>query len=99
MTHTVTVYGQPRCQQCRMTTLFLDREEIEYEYVDVSSDDEGREMVQFLGYSALPVVVADDMHWSGFRLKKLDYLVNALRNLSGDDENFDDAATAYLMGN
>jgi glutaredoxin-like protein NrdH len=49
----------------------LQRSQIEYEEVDMSLDPVALEMVKTMGYTAAPVVVSGDDHWSGFRMDKL----------------------------
>ena len=71
---TVTVYTLPACVQCDSTKRMLQRNEIEYEEVDMSQDPIALEMVKTLGYTAAPVVVAGDDHWSGFRLDRIQSL-------------------------
>lgn len=63
----VIVYSKPACVQCTATTRALDRQGIDYTVVDVSTDVEAYDLVQGLGYRQVPVVVADDLHWAGFR--------------------------------
>ena len=75
----ITVYTLPNCVQCDNTKKMLDRENIEYETVDMSDDMQALEMVKGLGYSAAPVVIAGDEHWGGFRLEKIKALVSSLR--------------------
>ncbi len=58
-----------------MTKRFLDKNEIEYKVVDLSQDKESLEMVLGLGFSAAPVVIAGDAKWAGFKLDKLNTLV------------------------
>lgn len=41
--------------------------DIEYSVFDISADHQARDYVISLGYCRLPVVVAGDDHWSGFR--------------------------------
>jgi glutaredoxin-like protein NrdH len=64
---TVTVYTKPACVQCNATYKALDKRDIEYSRVDISADHQARDYVISLGYCRLPVVVAGDDHWSGFR--------------------------------
>ena len=64
---TITVYSKPACVQCTATTRALDRQGIDYTVVDVSADAEAYELVQDLGYRQVPVVVAGEQHWAGFR--------------------------------
>lgn len=78
----VTVYTTPSCPQCEMTKKTLTRENIRYEIVDLSQDEAAMDMVKNqLGYSAAPVVVAGDLHWSGFRLGTI---MSLSKRLHGD---------------
>lgn len=65
------IFTTPACQSCRLTKRYFDEHDIAYETVDLSTDEESMEYVKSLGYSAAPVVVTDDDHWSGFRPDKL----------------------------
>jgi len=67
----VTVYTLPACVQCDSTKRLLTRNEIPYNEVDLSQDSDAMAMVRELGYSAAPIVMAGDDHWSGFRPDKL----------------------------
>lgn len=64
---TITVYSKPACVQCTATTRALDRQGIDYTVVDVSADAAAYELVQGLGYRQVPVVIAGEVHWAGFR--------------------------------
>lgn len=64
---TITVYSKPACVQCSATTRALDRQGIDYTVVDVSADARAYELLQGLGYRQVPVVVAGEQHWAGFR--------------------------------
>lgn len=66
-TMSITVYSKPACVQCTATTRALDRQGIDYTIVDVSADADAFALVQGLGYRQVPVVVAGEQHWAGFR--------------------------------
>lgn len=69
---TVTVYTRPACGPCTATKRALDKANIPYTVVDISTDDAARDRVMALGYSSAPVVVAGpDEHWSGFRPERI----------------------------
>lgn len=91
----ITVYSKPGCQQCRMTTRRLDHHNLPYTYIDVTADPVGAERVTALGYQSLPAVVVGDMHWSGFRLARLDRLAE-IHATAPDIAGLDAAAVAYL---
>jgi len=63
----ITVYSKPACVQCTATTRALDRQGVDYTVIDVSTDAEAYELVQGLGYRQVPVVIAGERHWAGFR--------------------------------
>lgn len=63
----ITVYSKPACVQCTATRKALDKSGVEYTVIDISVDDVPRDLVFELGYTSVPVVVAGDQHWSGFR--------------------------------
>ena len=63
----ITVYSKPACVQCTATTRALDRQGIGYTVIDISADATAYELVQELGYRQVPVVIAGDRHWAGFR--------------------------------
>ncbi len=75
-TATITVYTKPACVQCNATYKALDKNGLDYEVVDITEDSEARDYVMALGYLQAPVVVADDVHWSGFRPDRIKALVN-----------------------
>lgn len=70
MSH-ITVYTKPACPQCVATKKQLEKLGVEFETIDMSTDDEARAAVQALGYMAAPVVVVGDDHWTGFRPDRL----------------------------
>lgn len=70
-TATITVYTKPACVQCNATYRALDAKGLDYETVDLSTDEDALEAVKALGYMQAPVVVAGDDHWSGFRPDKI----------------------------
>ena len=65
---TVRVYGKPMCQMCRMTEKWLDSRGVDYDKVDLTQSPDDFAAVTALGYKVAPVImVADDVHWGGFR--------------------------------
>lgn len=67
----VTVYTKPHCVQCKMTYRALDKHDLSYEIVDISEDAAAFDYVVSLGYQQVPVVVAGNDHWSGFRPERV----------------------------
>lgn len=73
----IVVYSKPACMQCTATTRELERKGIPFKYVDLSEDLEAVSTIKSLGYAQVPVVVAGEQHWSGFRPDKIRTLVEA----------------------
>ncbi|TXI56484.1 MAG: NrdH-redoxin [Mycolicibacterium mageritense] len=48
---------------------------IDYDTVDITTDNDARDFVMSLGYLQAPVVVAGDQHWGGFRPDRVKSLV------------------------
>lgn len=70
----ITVYSKPMCVQCDATKRALNKQDMDYEEIDLTSDPSALEFVKSLGYVQAPVVMAGDQHWSGYRpdlIKKL----------------------------
>lgn len=63
----VVVYAKNQCQPCRLTKRAFDRNGVKYVEKWVDQDPEALAEIKALGYLQVPVVVAGDVHWSGFR--------------------------------
>jgi glutaredoxin-like protein NrdH len=72
---TVTVYSNPNCTACEQTKRFLTVKGIEFESKMISDSPEVFSLIEEKGYASAPVVVAGKDSWSGFRLDKLNSLV------------------------
>ncbi|OUD08133.1 NrdH-redoxin [Marivivens niveibacter] len=64
---TITVYSKPACVQCTATTRALAAKGLDYQVIDLTEDDAAHSRVTEMGYRQVPVVVAGEDHWSGFR--------------------------------
>lgn len=71
----ITVYTTANCVQCNSTKRYLDKHDVAYQTVDLNEDADAMAMVKELGYTAAPVVIAGDKHWSGFRIERLKNLI------------------------
>jgi len=92
----VTLFAKTTgCQQCTATKRHLDRQGTPYTIRYVDQDPEAADMVKQLGYTQAPVVVAGDVHWSGYRPDKLTAL-GRLHTVAADITELDTDAEAYL---
>lgn len=69
--NTITVYTRPACGPCIATKVAMDKQGLDYDVIDISTNDEARDYVMALGHLSAPVVVAGDQHWSGFRPERI----------------------------
>lgn len=64
-----------------MTKIWLNKNKIEFETVDIEANPGAFELLKHYGYSSLPVVAIDDelsdesKVWSGFQIDKLEALL------------------------
>ena len=72
----ITVYSNPNCVQCESTKRFLNLKGIEFESKMISDSPEILSLIEEKGYRTAPVVVTETDSWSGFRLEKLNELLN-----------------------
>jgi len=63
----VKIYTTPTCPYCEMAKIYFKSKNIEYEEVDVSSDDNAaREMIEKTGQMGVPVIEIGDSIIIGF---------------------------------
>lgn len=74
----IIIYSKPDCVQCNATYRALDKQGITYQVVDLTEDAQALSHVKSLGYQQVPVIVAGNDHWSGFRPDKISALVQAI---------------------
>ncbi|MFC6465080.1 glutaredoxin-like protein NrdH [Marinilactibacillus sp. GCM10026970] len=72
---TVIVYSKPNCMQCNFTKKFLEDKGIPFEIKDIAENEAAIEEVKSLGFSSLPVVLAEGLEaFNGFRPDMLNQL-------------------------
>lgn len=68
----VKVYSTPTCPYCKMAKQFLDQNKIDYEHIDVSSDEKAAsEMVEKSGQMGVPVIMVGEKVVVGFNKEEL----------------------------
>lgn len=76
------VYGKGvGCPQCTQVKLFLDNNNVEYDFFDVLDPEDGEDFTTYIkehGYAAVPVIFTNETEsFQGFQPDKLEALVNA----------------------
>ena len=59
---TITMYGTSWCSDCKRAKQFLGEQRVQYDFVDVDADPEGRAVVEAHndGKDIIPTIVFDD---------------------------------------
>lgn len=77
----LTVYSRPNCMQCEMTKIYLTKNKIPFETIDIEANPGAFELLKHYGFTSLPVVVIDDEFedpnktWMGFQVDRLERLI------------------------
>lgn len=75
---TVTVYSKLGCPQCDATYRALLLAGIGFKVVNLAGNQDAIDFAKELGHLQAPIVVAGDMHWSGYRPDMIKLLVRNL---------------------
>lgn len=70
----VTLYTTPGCVACRQTAKTFERKGIVFDSLNLEQHPELADQFRSLGYTAAPIIISDEMQWSGFRLNKIEEL-------------------------
>lgn len=76
----IQVFSAPQCNACAITKKFLQKANLNYTEIDVTTDQTAMDKFRAMGYTQLPVVVAGDQTWSGFRYDNLHALKAELQS-------------------
>ncbi|WP_369834103.1 glutaredoxin-like protein NrdH [Cronobacter dublinensis] len=63
----ITIYTRTDCVQCHATKRALESRGIAFDTINLDEQPEAIDTLREQGFRQLPVVMADDMSWSGFR--------------------------------
>lgn len=70
---TVIIYSTPTCGYCKRAKSYLEEKGVEYEEIDVSSNQEkAKEMVEKSGQMGVPVIEVDGKMLIGFDPTEVD---------------------------
>ena len=72
----VVVYTLPNCVQCEMTKKMLNKNNVEFDSVNLAENEDAYELVKSMGFQTAPVVFANGDSWGGFRIDKINALAN-----------------------
>lgn len=71
----IIVYSKPNCMQCQFTKKYLENKGIPFKEKDIDQDVEAVDEVKKMGFSSLPVVIAEGIEaFNGFRPEMLNRL-------------------------
>lgn len=75
----ITIYTRNDCVQCHATKRAMESRGVEFEMVNIDLDPEAADTLREQGFRQLPVVIAGETSWSGFRPDMINRLLSASR--------------------
>lgn len=63
----ITIYTRNDCVQCHATKRAMENRGFDFEMINVDRVPEAAEALRAQGFRQLPVVIAGDLSWFGFR--------------------------------
>ncbi|WP_312671859.1 glutaredoxin-like protein NrdH [Pseudescherichia sp.] len=75
----IIIYTRNDCVQCHATKRAMESRGVEFEMVNIDQVPEAADTLRDQGFRQLPVVIAGDTSWSGFRPDMINRLLHASR--------------------
>ncbi|WP_058914400.1 glutaredoxin-like protein NrdH [Entomohabitans teleogrylli] len=63
----IIIYTRKSCIQCHATKRAMESRGFDYETINLDLDPQAADELRARGFRQLPVVIADQQSWSGFR--------------------------------
>lgn len=71
----VTVFSKNNCMQCKMVKKWLDDKSVHFKEINIDEEPQYIDQIKAMGFMAAPIIVKDDLAFSGFRPADLAKLV------------------------
>lgn len=71
----VKVYTMPTCSHCKEAKSFFERNNVEYEEIDITKNEKARNKLLSKGYTSVPVIQIEDEEILGFDQDKVSSLL------------------------
>lgn len=72
MENSITVFGKENCMQCKMTKSLLEKNGVDFTYIDVEKNEAGLNELKSAGLSSVPVTKnRDGSYIIGFNVNQL----------------------------
>lgn len=75
----ITIYTRNNCVQCHATKRAMESRGVVFEMVDIDEVPQAADELRAMGFRQLPVVVAGETRWSGFRPDLINRLASTPR--------------------
>ncbi|XTZ39264.1 glutaredoxin-like protein NrdH [Salmonella enterica] len=63
----ITIYTRKDCVQCHATKRAMESRGLQFEMVNIDLEASAADELRAMGFRQLPVVIAGETKWSGFR--------------------------------
>ena len=71
----VTVFSKNNCMQCNMVKKWLTDKSVQYKEINIDDEPQYIEEIKAMGFMAAPIIVKDEVSFSGFRPTELAKLI------------------------
>lgn len=71
----VTVFSKNNCMQCNMVKKWLTDKAVQYKEINIDDEPQYIEEIKAMGFMAAPIIVKDEVSFSGFRPTELAKLI------------------------
>lgn len=71
----ITIYSTKKCTQCKMAKRLLEGKGVPFVEIDIEENPEFAEKLRGDGFRSLPVIVADNHAFSGFKIEEIRELI------------------------
>mgnify|MGYP002362451167 FL=1 len=71
----VTVFSKNNCMQCNMVKKWLADKAVQFKEINIDDEPQYIEQIKAMGFMAAPIIVKDEVSFSGFRPAELAKLV------------------------
>ena len=71
----VTVFSKNNCMQCKKKKKWLADKAVQFKEINIDDEPQYIEQIKAMGFMAAPIIVKDEVSFSGFRPAELAKLV------------------------
>lgn len=82
----ITIYGQPDCHPCRLAQRQLDKEQVPYDYVDLTQHPHMRRQFHQQGLLSTPIIETPTERFTGLQPDRIKAAAQEVRHLIAEQQ-------------